>query len=317
VRHVISGIGKVLVTLGILILLFVAYQLWGTGIYTARAQNQLEQDFQSQLDQIGVTPTSIPSRTPGSTTVTTPSSTPTTVPVVTTLPPVSAPDPSAGDVLAHLVIPKIGVDSYVVEGTADGDLRKGPGHYPATPLPGQVGNSGIAGHRTTYGAPFGELDSLEVGDAIQVTTVQGSFQYEVTEKSVVSPGTTEVLDPPDQPGLAVLTLTTCHPKYSAQERLVIRAELLVPTGGQPLPSTVDPGDPKVRDADLADSLSGDSGPILPTIIAGLVLALVGALWWLLFHRHPRWTTWFIGVVPFAITLSVFYYLLERALPANY
>jgi sortase A len=308
VRHVVSGIGKVLVTLGILILLFVAYQLWGTGIYTARAQNQLEKDFQSQLDRAGVTPTTIPGRTTGST--------PTTVPVVTTLPPVAPPDPADGDVLAHLVIPKIGTDSYVVQGTADADLRKGPGHYPATPLPGQVGNSAIAGHRTTYGAPFGELDSLEVGDVIQVTTLQGNFEYHIYDKFVVSPNTSEVLDPdPSRP--AIITLTTCHPKYSAQERLIVQAELIVPSGGQPLASTVDLSDPDVRKAELADSLSGDSGPILPTIIAGLFLAIVGALWWLLFHRHPRWTTWFIGVVPFAIILAIFYYLLERALPANY
>lgn len=313
-RHVVSGIGKVLVTLGILILLFVAYQLWGTGIYTARAQNQLEKDFQVLLGQSGVTPTTLPTRTTGPPPTTGPTAT--TVPVVTTLPPVSAPDPSNGDVLAHLVIPKIGVDTYVVQGTADADLRKGPGHYPATPLPGQAGNSAIAGHRTTYGAPFGELDSLEAGDVIQVTTLQGSFEYHVYDKTVVSPNASEVLDP-DASKPAIITLTTCHPKYSAQERLVVQAELIVPTGGQPLESTVDPRDPHVRRANLADSLSGDSGPILPTIIAGLVLAVIGALWWLLFHRHPRWTTWFIGVVPFAIALAVFYYLLERALPANY
>jgi len=308
VRSLISGIGKVLVTLGLLLLLFVIYQLWGTGIYTARAQKQLERDFQTQQDQAGVTPTTLGGPTDGST--------PTTVPVVTTLPPVAAPDPADGDVLAHLVIPKIGVDTYVVEGTNDGDLRKGPGHYAATPLPGQVGNSSIAGHRTTYGAPFGELDSVEVGDVIQVTTLQGNFEYRVYDKFVVSPNASEVLEPdPTKP--AILTLTTCHPRYSAAERLIVKGELVVPTGAQPLASSVDPGDPEVTSAELADSLSGNSGPILPTVIAGIVLVIVGGLWWLLFHRHPRWTTWFIGVIPFAIALAAFYYLLERALPANY
>lgn len=307
-RRVISGVGKVLVTFGILLLLFVAYQLWGTGIYTARAQNQLEKDFQSQLADAGVTPTTIPTRTTASTAP--------TATTTTTLPAVAAPDPADGDVLAHLVIPKIGVDTYVVQGTTDGDLRKGPGHYPATPFPGQAGNSAIAGHRTTYGAPFGELDSLDAGDELQVTTVQGDFTYRVYDKVIVTPDTGEVLEAdPAKP--AVLTLTTCHPKYSAQQRLVIKAELVVPTGAVPLESTVDPTDPAVRKADLQDSLSGDSGPILPTVIAGILLAIVGGLWWLLFHRHPRWTTWLIGVVPFAIVLSIFYYLLERALPANY
>lgn len=308
-RRFLAGTGRVLVTLGILILLFVGYQLWGTGIYTARAQNQLEKDFQAQLAESGVTPTSLPTGSTASTTST-------TVPVVTTLPPVSPPDPAEGDVLAHLVIPKIGLDAYVVQGTADSDLRKGPGHYPATPLPGQLGNSGIAGHRTTYGAPFGELDSLEAGDVMQVTTLQGNFEYRVYEKIVVSPSASEVLDAPaaDDPRQAVLTLTTCHPQYSAAERLIVKGELVVPTGAQPLPSSVDQSDPE---AEVADALSGETGPFMPTILAGIVLAIVGGLWWLLFHRHPRWTTWLIGVVPFAVALGAFYFMLERALPSNY
>lgn len=311
-RHVISGIGKVLVTLGLLILLFVSYQLWGTGIYTARAQNQLENEFNEALDAVSTSTTR-----PGTTTVTGPDNpvvTPATT--VTTLAPPTPPSPAESDVLAHLVIPKIGVDTYVVQGTDDSDLRKGPGHYPATPYPGQVGNSSIAGHRTTYGAPFGELDGLEVGDTIQVTTLQGAFEYTVYEKVIVSPNDSDVLDP-DPSRAATITLTTCHPKYSAAERLIVKGELVIPAGTQPLASSVDPNDPEVKQASAQDVLSGDSGPIRPTVLAGLLVALIGGLWWLLFHRHPRWTTWFLGVLPFAVALAVFYYLLERALPANY
>lgn len=303
-RRTLAGIGKVLVTLGLLILLFVGYQLWGTGIYTARAQNQLENEFQESLQQARdddprVTP---PPTAPGGT----------TTPTTTTAPP---PPPSVpeGDALAHLVIPKIGVDTYVVQGVDEADLRQGPGHYPATPLPGQMGNSAIAGHRTTYGAPFGELDSLEAGDIIQVTTVQGSFDYRIYDKLVVSPNAVEVLEPdPSRP--AILTLTTCHPKYSAAERLIVQAELVLPPGSNVLPSSVDPDDPQVKRAALADPLSGDSGSKTPLAIAGLLLAIVGALWWLLFHRHPSWATWCIGVIPFAVALVAFYYLLERVLP---
>ena len=121
------------------------------------------------------------------------------------------------------MIPKIGVDKFVVEGVGVPDLRKGPGHYPTTPLPGHVGNSGIAGHRTTYGAPFGDLDKLGAGDHIRVTTREGSFEFVVDEKNgiqVVQPGDLAVLrtDPADT--AAHLTLTTCNPKYSASERLV-------------------------------------------------------------------------------------------------
>jgi sortase A len=310
VRHVVSGTGKVLVTLGILILLFVGYQLWGTGIYTARAQDQLEQDFEAALRQSGSSPTTIPTRT------TEPSPTVSTAPTVTTLPPPSAPSPAESDVVGHLVIPKIGMDVWVVQGTDDSDLRKGPGHYPATPYPGQRGNSAIAGHRTTYGAPFGELDGLENGDTIQITTLQGTFNYTVYDKFDVVPSDSDVLLPdPTRP--ATITLTTCTPKYSAERRLIVKAALVIPPGAQPLASSIDPNDPAVKKALKDDPLSGDSGSKLPTVIAGLVVALVGGLWWLLFHRHPRWTTWFIGVIPFAIALSVFYYLLERALPANY
>jgi sortase A len=300
VRRIVSGIGKVLITLGLLILLFVGYQLWGTGIYTARQQNALEKEFQAAIEATGTTPTSLPAPTRAGTGVT------------TTLPPPSPPAPDDSEVVAHLVIPKIGVDAYVVQGTNDSDLRKGPGHYPSTVYPGQRGNAAIAGHRTTYGAPFGPLDDLEVGDVVQVTTLQGSFSYQVYDKFVVAPTDREVLDV-DPARSAILTLTTCNPKYSAAERLIVRGELL-PIGAQPLPSTVKPRDSA---ADRAPALSDDSGSIVPTLFAGLLLALIGALWWLVFHRHPRWTTWLIGAVPFAIALSVFYYLFERVLPSNY
>jgi sortase A len=307
VRRVLAGTGKVLITLGLLILLFVAYQLWGTGIYTARAQNRLEKQFQQALENAG-TPT-------GTTATTGPGTTTATAPVPTTVPP---PPPSVpqGDAVAHLVIPKIGVDATVVQGTDDSDLRQGPGHYPATPYPGQRGNAAIAGHRTTYGAPFGDLDQMDVGDLIQVTTLQGSFEYRVFDKVVVSPSAFEVLDT-DPNRAAILTLTTCNPKYSASERLIIKADLVIPAGAQPLPSSVNPDDPAVKKAQAGDPFSGSSGSKVPTVLAGLITALIGALWWLLFHRHPRWTTWFLGVVPFAISLAIFYYLLERVLPSNY
>jgi sortase A len=302
---VLSGLGKAFLTVGLLLLFFVAYQLWGTGIYTARAQAQLEESFEEDLGAVGTTVTSVPDNPVVGT------------PPTTVAPPAPAPpSPEDGDALAHLVIPKIGVDTYVVEGVDDGDLRKGPGHYPGTPLPGQAGNSAIAGHRTTYGAPFGELDGLEVGDVMTITTVQGTFDYRVYEKLVVTPDASEVLDPvPARP--AVLTLTTCHPKYSAEERLIVKGELVLPAGVEPLASSVDPNAPEIELAANADALSGDSGPYTPVVVAGLVLALVGGVWWLVFHRHPRWTTWLLGVVPFAVVLMVFYYRVERALPASY
>ena len=314
-RRVLSGAGRVLITVGLLILLFVAYQLWGTGIYTARQQHKLESSFQQALRATGS-----PS---GSTTTTRPGTTPTTAPRGTTVtgdnPTVgqtAPPSTPEGGAVGHIVIPKIGVDAYVVQGTNDSDLRNGPGHYPSTPYPGQRGNAAIAGHRTTYGAPFGDLDQLETGDTIEITTLQGTFAYKVYESVVVDPSDFKVLDPdPARP--ATLTLTTCNPKYSASQRLVVKADLVIPPGSQPLASSVDPNDPAVKRAATSDAFAGHSGSKVPTFLAGLLTLLIGGLWWLLFHRHPRWTTWFLGVVPFAISLSVFYYLLERVLPSNY
>ena len=134
------------------------------------------------------------------------------------------PDFSAGDVMARLELPSIGVDTYVVSGVQPSDLKQGPGHYPETPQPGQLGNSAIAGHRTTYGQPFYRLDELEAGEEIVVTTVQGRFVYRVTGREVVGPGRSDVVATVD-PTVARLTLTTCDPKYTATNRLIVYADL--------------------------------------------------------------------------------------------
>jgi sortase A len=317
VGRALAGTGRALVTLGILILLFVGYQLWGTGIYTARAQNKLENEFEETLRRAGsgaprIPPVSSTTPGPGATTPTTsPGETTATVAVP------APPSVSEGDGLARIVIPKIDVDWVVVEGVDEADLRDGPGHYPLTPLPGQKGNSAIAGHRTTYGAPFGPLQDLETGDMIRLTTVQGTFHYRVYDAFAVAPDAFEVLLP-DPARQGILTLTTCHPKYSASQRWIVKAELQLAAGSEPLPSSADPTDASIDRSMIAgDGLSGDTGSKTPTLISGLIVAFIGALWWLFFHRHPRWTTWFLGVVPFGIALVVFYFYLERVLPANY
>lgn len=304
-RRVLGAVGRALVTVGLLLLLFVAYQLWGTGLYTARAQNDLQEQFEQAQ------------RAARTTTTTTPVSDDPVVSTPTTLAPFPA--PPEGEVMGRIGIPKIGVDQFVVEGVDVDDLRKGPGHYPSTQMPGHEGNSAIAGHRTTYGAPFGDLDQLAVGDEIRMTTVQGAFRYQVIEQLVVDPSQIEVLDPlpdPARPGhqLSTLTLTTCNPKYSAEQRLIVRAALQLPPGKTPLPPTkVAAG----KSATTIGGLSGESSSRTPTILWGTIALVVGLLWWLLFHRHPRWTTWMIGVIPFLVVLFVAYTYLERLLPSNY
>jgi sortase A len=310
VRRVVGAVGRVFITVGLLILLFVAYQLWGTGLYTAREQDELEQQFNRALASEG-RPTSTTGSTPSTTTPGTPSSSTTTT---TTQPP--PPPPPDGEAIARIRIPKIGVDSIVVNGVNREDLRKGPGHYPDTPLPGQEGNSAIAGHRTTYGAPFGDLDQLTEGDLIQVRTLQGNFEYRVSEQLIVSPSEIEVINPTVDPNdpegfLATLTLTTCNPKYSAAQRLVIHADL--DPGQIALPAPVEVQNTTITE----EGLSGEEGSKLPAVVAGLIAALIGLAWWLFFHRHPRWTTWIIGAIPFAVALFFFYSFLERLLPANY
>jgi sortase A len=308
-REVLGAVGRALVTVGLLLLLFVAYQLWGTGIYQARAQNDLKSQFEQAQKQAATTTTTSPTAT------TTPAADDPVVPA--TLAPFAA--PPEGDPMGLIGIPKIGVGEAVVEGVNVDDLRKGPGHYPTTQMPGHEGNSAIAGHRTTYGAPFGDLDQLVAGDEIRVVTVQGDFRYKVTELLVVDPSQIEVLDPtpdPSRPGhnLSTLTLTTCNPKYSAAERLIVKAELQLPTGQIPLP----PAEvAKGGKATTIGGLSGESSSRTPTIIWGAIALVIGLLWWWLFHRHPRWTTWIVGAIPFLAALFVAYTFLERLLPSNY
>jgi sortase A len=150
-----------------------------------------------------------------------------------------------GVALTKIAIPAIGIETLVVEGTTPSELRAGAGHYVETPLPGEVGNVAIAGHRTTYGRPFNRLDELDVGDTIWLATPVGDHQYRVVgdpaspdcrptrsddrpdaAACITNPSDWSVVTEPEDPGAAILTLTTCHPKGSAAERLIIRAELV-------------------------------------------------------------------------------------------
>ena len=129
-------------------------------------------------------------------------------------------EPLEGDAIARIEIPAIGVSEYVVEGTDTGDLRKGPGHYPDTPLPGEPGTSAIAGHRTTYGAPFRDIDDLEPGQVIRVDMPDGRFIYRVQQVKIVDDQDLSVLEPV---GYKRLMLSACHPLYSAAERVIVLA----------------------------------------------------------------------------------------------
>jgi sortase A len=131
---------------------------------------------------------------------------------------------AVGDSLTRLKIPAIGVDVVVVEGTSASALRAGAGHYPETPLPCDVGNVGIAGHRTTYGRPFNQIDRLRPGDNIILSTPVGTCTYQVAKDPfIVLPNDFTVVAPPPDPTARWLTLTSCQPKGSASHRIVVRA----------------------------------------------------------------------------------------------
>ncbi len=197
--------GLALIGLGILLLAFWAYLLWGTALVERSSQHRLSR----QLEQEFASPAAA-------------------VPGV----PFTWPALADGDAVARLQIPRIRVDQVVVEGTTLADLRRGPGHYPGTPLPGQPGNVAIAGHRTTYGRPFYDLNELSPGDQVLLSVPGHTWRYLVTSSMVVAPSDLAVAGPLAAPG-GWLTLTTCNPRYSSATRLVVRARLASPAATAP------------------------------------------------------------------------------------
>jgi sortase A len=255
--------------------------------------------------------------------------------------------PKLGQTMGRITIPSIGVDKYVVHGVRRSDLRQGPGHYPDSPLPGQAGNAAIAGHRTTYGAPFGDLDRLNPGDLIQVETLQGTFTYQVMGHPgedgstvghfIVGPNAVEILD---DFGDNRLTLTACHPKYSAAQRIVVTALLVSPPAPvlAPPPSTepsaptgdggdgVDEGDPapqELPDEDLDaptssaldESLGWNRDEVPPTLVWAAGTAAVAAAVVLLGRRWRRWPAWILGTPVVLVPLWFAFGHLDRMLPA--
>ena len=127
-----------------------------------------------------------------------------------------------GHAIGRILIDRIGLDIVVVQGTNTSSLERGPGHYRATPIPGQPGTVAIAGHRTTYLAPFRHIDQIRNGDSVRIEMPYGAFTYTVYKHEVVDPGDVSVIKPV---GFDQLVLTACHPPYSASQRWVVFAKL--------------------------------------------------------------------------------------------
>lgn len=312
-RRTMGRVGRALIASGILILLFVAYQLWGTGIAEARSQKALKRSFNSVLTAPSTSTTSTTTRSGP------PVSTSSTLPE-------GPPPPPTGDALAIIRIPKLGVEKAVVQGVTLDALKKGPGHYPDTPIPGQPGNSAIAGHRTTYGAPFFELDKLKQGDQIFVTTAQGRFLYVVRESRVVKPNETTVLNKTDDNRL---TLTTCHPRFSSAQRLIVISDLsgeAAPLSPPPVVETPTTpttegqvGAPDTQPTRVRDTagLSGRRSPKGPAIGWGVLGALVWLIAWMVAKRWRRWPAYIIATPIFLVVLFQFFENFSRLLPANF
>jgi sortase A len=220
IARVVRYVAWALIGLGMFLLGFVAHQLFVTTWLAQQNNVALAEDASDYFATANVTEVAYVEPEPPEVVV--PS---TTEPEVT--PTILVEDnPPPGQAFAIIRIPSIDrlEDGWtVVEGVTRADLKNGAGHMPTTPLPGQPGNAVISGHRTTYGAPFHELDLLVPGDLIEVETAIGVHTYAVRETVIVRP--TELWVTDDRPG-AWLTLTTCHPKLSSRRRLVVFAELV-------------------------------------------------------------------------------------------
>jgi len=215
--RIFQKLGQSLVVVGALTLLFVAYQLWGTGFLTDRYQEDLKEDFEELVEIAEETNTDLSGVEE------------------TANEEITFSDflwRAEGEAIAQLVIPRMNLTQTVVSGVSSESLRRGPGHYQNTPMPGMPGNASIAGHRTTWGAPFSRIDELEPGDEINIQTIQGSFTYKVVEQAggrgsfIVSPQRLDVLGQNYEEYPNRLTLISCHPKLTARNRIIVVAELV-------------------------------------------------------------------------------------------
>ena len=205
-RRVVGGTGEVLVTLGVLLLLFTAWQLWWTDVVANRVQAQIVQTLEDDF----VHGTPAPLGRNG-------------------IPAAIGKDGA----FAVIRVPRFGADFArpVIDGTGRPVLALGIGHYRGTAGPGQVGNFAVAGHRTTYGRPFHTIETLAHGDRVVVETAARFYVYEVTSHEIVRPWEVGVIAPvPDRPGAPptqkMITLTSCHPKCSARQRFVVHGRLV-------------------------------------------------------------------------------------------
>jgi len=195
ISRLLNVLGRTMVVAGLLLLSFVAYQLWGTGIAEGRSQSAMATQF--------VKPQPV--------------------------------QPTFGGLVGRITIPSIGVSKYVVAGARLKDLERGPGLFPGSPLPGQKGNVAIAGHRTTFGAPFGRIDEIQDKEKIILESKDGTFIYTVDGEPKIVSATDTAVTKTINPEIATLTLVSCYPKWTSTQRIIVVATL--DSTESPLPPT--------------------------------------------------------------------------------
>jgi sortase A len=205
---IVGIVGEVFITAGVLVLLFLGWQVWLNDLIVGNEQNQEAAELSETWDKGEAAPTAPVDRpNPGE--------------------PVVSAAVAGGVTFANIIIPRFGADYSrpVAEGVTGNVLSHAVGHYPDTQMPGGVGNLAIAGHRTTHGAPFSSIDQLQVGDSIYLETELGWYRYVFRSLEYVYPTGVGVIEPVPQGGGAtptdrILTMTSCNPKFSAAERII-------------------------------------------------------------------------------------------------
>jgi sortase A len=202
IRTAVRGAGEMMITFGLIVLLFAGYEVFGNAAKVESEQSTLSEE----LDQQWADPTVAPSTGPVK----------------------AAPAAPGKGLVGRLHIPKLDMNWVVVNGVRQKDIRYAPGHYPDTAMPGKVGNFSVAGHRNRR--TFWRIDELQVGDAIIVETRTNWYVYKVSSSVIVKPTEVDVVAPvPGKPNAkatkAMLTLTTCNPKFDNYQRLIVHALL--------------------------------------------------------------------------------------------
>jgi sortase A len=274
ISRLLDAVGRTMIAAGLLLLTFVAYQLWGTGIAEDRAQNDMATQF--------VQPQPV--------------------------------QPQFGGLVGRISIPSIGVSKYVVAGVRLKDLERGPGLFPGSPLPGQKGNVAIAGHRTTFGAPFSRIDEIQNNEKIILESRDGTFTYRVNGEPKIVSATDVAVVKTTNPDIATITLVSCYPKWTSTQRIIVVATL--DSTETPLPPTPF----ALNEATTQEPIAGwfHDPTAWPTVLFfGLALILIRVVAGVMTRRGRRKIFVYpIAAGIFVPTLFLFFGGLSRLQPAN-